>query len=31
MDEDGFPSAPAFVSNSRRKGKKFDKKPYWLG
>ncbi len=31
MDEDGFPSAPAFVSNSKRKGKKFDKKPYWLG
>lgn len=31
MDEDVFPSAPAFVSNSRRKGKKFDKKPYWLG
>ncbi len=31
MDEDGFTSAPAFVSNSRRKGKKFDKKPYWLG
>lgn len=31
MDEDGFPSAPAFVSNSRRKGKKFNKKPYWLG
>ena len=31
MDEDGFPSAPAFVSNSRRKGKEFDKKPYWLG
>lgn len=31
MDDDGFPSAPAFVSNSRRKGKKFDKKPYWLG
>lgn len=31
MDEDGFPSAPAFVSNSKRKGKKFDKRPYWLG
>lgn len=31
MDEDGFPSAPAFVSNSKRKGKKFDEKPYWLG
>lgn len=31
MDDDDFASAPAFVSNSKRKGKKFDKKPYWLG
>lgn len=31
MDDDGFASAPAFVSNSKRKGKKFDKRPYWLG
>lgn len=31
MDDESYPSfAPAFVSNSKRKGEKFAKKPWWI-